>query len=201
MNVTVANPGGTSTTSASDQFMYVTPGPAPTVTKLSVTKGPPAGGTSVTITGTSFIGVTAVKFGSFNAASFKVDSSTSVAAVSPAGTTGTVEVTVTTPNGESGITSKDRFEFEAPTVTNVSPNTGPKAGGTPVTVTGSGFALGSGATLVKFGAGIAIEVNCTSTATCTMLAPAAAKTGTVDVTATVSKKTSKKQTADQYTYD
>ena len=39
-----------------------------------------------------------------------------------------------------------------PTVTGVFPNSGPKAGGTSVTITGSGLALGKTATVFKFGA-------------------------------------------------
>ena len=37
---------------------------APTVTGISPTSGPTAGGTSVTITGTDLTGATSVKFGS-----------------------------------------------------------------------------------------------------------------------------------------
>jgi hypothetical protein len=201
VHVTVTTPGGTSTTSAADQFTYVAPGPAPTITKLSVKKGPAVGGTSVTITGTSFVGVTEVGFGSTPATSYEVHSATSITAESPPGTTGTVEVHVTTPNGESGITGKDHFAYEAPTVTTVSPKSGSNAGGTPVTVTGTGFALGSGATVFKFGNGIALSVSCSSTTECTMLAPGASKAGSVDVRAAASGKTSKKNPpADRFAY-
>lgn len=202
VDVTVTTPGGTSTTSSADQFSYVAPGPSATVTKLSTKKGPAAGGTSVTITGTSFEGVTAVKFGATNAASYEVNSAISITAVSPPGTTGTVEVAITTPNGQSGITSKDHFTYEAATVTNVSPNHGPVTGETPVTVTGTGFAPGAGQTLFEFRKGIALSVNCASINVCTMTAPAAAKAGVVDVRAQVGTKTSKKNPpADQYTYE
>ena len=60
VDVTVTTTGGTSNTTSFDQYTYV---PAPTVTGLSPTAGPTAGGTSVTITGTSFTGVSAVSFG------------------------------------------------------------------------------------------------------------------------------------------
>jgi len=200
--VTVANAGGVSPTSPGDAFTYVAPGHAPTITALSTRSGPAAGGTVVTVTGTSFTGVTAVKFGAVNAASYKVNSATSITAESPAQTTGTVEVSVTTPNGESGLTSKSRFTFGSPTVTGVSPNTGPKGGGTSVVVTGSGFAPGGGATTFVFGKASATAVNCTSTTTCTMLSPAVAKTRAVDVRAKAGGKTSKKSPpADQFIYD
>ncbi|WP_425273471.1 IPT/TIG domain-containing protein, partial [Pedobacter miscanthi] len=60
VDVRITTTGGTSATSASDQFTYIA---APTVTALSPTSGPTSGGTSVTINGTNFIGATAVTFG------------------------------------------------------------------------------------------------------------------------------------------
>jgi hypothetical protein len=174
-------------------------GPAPTVTKLLPRKGPAAGLTTVTITGANFLEVAAVRFGSIAAAGFTVKSSTSITAVSPPGTTGTVDVTVTTPNGLSGVTASDHFMFEAPEVASVSPSTGSKAGGYLVTAKGSGYALGA-ATTFKVGKALATSVNCTSSAECTMIFPAAAKAGTVDVRATVNKKTSRKALVDHFAY-
>ena len=60
VDVTVVGPGGTSATSSADQFTYLA---APTVTGISPTSGPEAGGTQCTITGTGFTGATAVNFG------------------------------------------------------------------------------------------------------------------------------------------
>jgi hypothetical protein len=201
VQVTVANPGGTSPTGAADQFTYVAPGHAPAIRVLSAKKGPAAGGTTLTITGTGFVGVTAVRFGSTSATSFKVNSATSITAESPPETSGTVEVTVTTPNGESPATSKARFKFESPTVTSVTPDTGPQGGGTSVTVTGSGFALGS-TTVFDFGRTRGLSVDCSSTTTCTTVSPAATKAGPVDVVAEVGTAKGKKDPPDdQFTYD
>jgi len=202
--VTVTTPGGTSTTGPADQFSYVPVGPAPSIKKLSPNKGPAAGGTSVTITGANFTGATAVSFGSTDAASFTVSSSTSITAVSPAGTTGLTEVMVRTPNGTSAASTRDRFTFAAPTITNVTPSTGSTTGGAEVTVTGSGFGLGSAATTFKFGNTLGTSVECASTSTCTVTAPAAArgKASTVEVRATVDRRTSKKNPpGDQFTYN
>ena len=58
----------------------------PTVTSLSPTSGPTGGGTSVTITGTSFTGATAVTFGATAATGFTVNSATQITATAPAGT-------------------------------------------------------------------------------------------------------------------
>ncbi len=88
----------------------------------------------------------------------------------------------------------------APTIRRVSPRKGPAAGGTNVTVTGTGFGPGASATTFKFGAMPATAVNCASSTTCTVAAPAH-KAGTVDVKAAVGGQGSKKDApADQFTY-
>jgi hypothetical protein len=199
VDVTVTTPEGTSAISSADHFTYVPPGPAPTVTKVSPATGPVAGGTSVTITGTNFSGVTAVKFGATAASSFIVNSATSITTIAPAVPAGKVDVTVTTPNGTSALSSKDHFSF-TPTVTGVGPNAGSTAGGTKVTITGTGFALGSTATSFLFGTTKATSVNCTTTTECTVISPAHSA-GKVDVKATVNKVASPKNSpADQFTY-
>jgi hypothetical protein len=102
--------GGSSLTVDMGAFEYH---PAPTVTRLSPTSGPEAGGTSVTITGTGFTDATAVKFGTTAATSFTVNSDTSITVTSPAGV-GVVDVTVTTPGGTSAAAPVDKFTYIAP---------------------------------------------------------------------------------------
>ena len=131
----------------------------PTITALSATSGPIAGGTTVTITGTRFTGATEVTFGGVDAASFSVVNATTITAVTPAfpnllGVNTTVYALVTTPAGTTDATIDDAFTFTvpstssgAPTVTGVSPSEGPAAGGTAVTITGTGF---TGAVAVDF---------------------------------------------------
>ena len=58
---------------------------APTVTSISPSAGPLAGGTSVTITGTNLTGATAVNFGGVAGTGVVVNSATSVTAVAPRG--------------------------------------------------------------------------------------------------------------------
>lgn len=65
-------------------------------------------GTVVTITGTSFLGATSVKFGATNAASFTIVSDTSITAVMPPGTAGSAAVTVITPLGTSNALAYTR---------------------------------------------------------------------------------------------
>lgn len=76
---------------------------APTVTSVSPTGGPSGGGSIVTITGTNFTGATAVTFGGLDAASFTVDSATSITAIAPASMATSANVRVTTPDGTSAI--------------------------------------------------------------------------------------------------
>jgi uncharacterized repeat protein (TIGR02543 family) len=82
----------------------------PTVTGLSATSGPEAGGTPVTITGTNFTGATAVKFGSNNGTNVTVVNGTQITATAPAGT-GVVDVTVTNPYGTSATSANSKFTY------------------------------------------------------------------------------------------
>jgi hypothetical protein len=174
--------------------------PVPVVGKLAPKKGEASGGTAVTITGSGFSGASAVHFGANAASSFEVLSSTAIRAISPPGTSGAAEVTVTSPAGTSATGKGDVFKYGKPTVTAVSPATGPLAGAQSVTVTGSGFALG-GATTLTFGRTHATGVNCSSTSSCTAITPAGAKAGSVDVVAAVgSSKSKKSPPGDTYTY-
>ena len=95
----------------------------------------------MTIYGDDLDGVTAVNFGSTPAASFGYDVYGDLTAVSPPGVAGTVDITVTTPIGTSDISPADQFTYVvAPIVSCVSPVIGgPLAGGTTVTITGTGF--------------------------------------------------------------
>jgi phospholipase C len=198
VDVTTANSGGASATGSSDRFIYVPKGPRPQVSGLAPSSGPSAGGTAVTVTGTGFAGVTAVNFGETPAGGYATESATSLSAISPALAAGTWNITVTTPNGTSGITTGDRFRAGPPTVTAVTPVTGSTAGGSAVTVTGSGFA--PGATALKFGATAAVSVQCGTLNQCTATAPAH-KSGSVDVKAVVAGQTSALTAADRFTYE
>jgi hypothetical protein len=86
----------------------------PEVTYLTPSSGPVAGGTSVTIEGSSFTNASAVMFGSKPAASFTVDSPTQIAAVSPPGIAGMVDVTVANSQGASLASGRDLFRYENP---------------------------------------------------------------------------------------
>ncbi|GKQ53295.1 hypothetical protein BRSPCE3_41500 [Bradyrhizobium sp. Ce-3] len=193
VDVTVTSPSGTSSTSPVDRFTYVAS--APTVTSISPATGPTTGGTTVTITGTGFTGATAVKFGATSATGFTVNSATSITVTSPAGT-GTVDVTVTTAVGTSAASAADQFTYASPpTVTSVSPGSGPAAGGTSVAVTGTNL---TGATAVKFGATSAASFTVNSATSITAISPAGS--GTVDITVTTAVGTSAASAADRFSF-
>jgi IPT/TIG domain/Cysteine-rich secretory protein family len=83
------------------------------------------------------------------------------------------------------------------TVAHVSPKAGATAGGTTVTITGSGFS--NGLTSVMFGTTAATSFNVVSDTTVTAVAPAHAL-GAVDVTVTTAAGTSAISAADVFTY-
>ena len=108
VDVTVVSAGGTSATSASDEFTFVA---APSLTSLSPEVGAVTGGTDVTITGTGFSDATAVFFGD-TAAGFTVNSDTSIDAFAPAvETPDNVAVTVTSIGGTSAHVAGDQFTY------------------------------------------------------------------------------------------
>ena len=176
VTVTVTNTGGQSG-NLTNGFTYVAP---PTVSSVSPNTGSTAGGTAVTITGTNFVSGTAVKFGSGSATNVVVVNATTITATTPAGSAGAVTVTVTV-SGQSGSLTNGYTYVVTPTVSSVSPNSGPVAGGTSVTITGTNFA--SGAT-VMFGSAAATNVVVVNATTITATTPAGSA-GVVTVTVTV----------------
>ncbi len=104
----------------------------PEITSFTPTSGD--GTTTVTITGKNFTNATHVLFGSIPAASFVVNSSTSITAI-PAATGGDGNVSVITPYGTAYLGT---FNFlTPPTITSFTPTSG-RTGFT-VTITGTNF--------------------------------------------------------------
>ena len=187
----------------------------PAITGVSPASGTTAGGTTVTITGTGLNGATVVRFGGV-AGTITADSATQVTVTSPpitvttaaitagsraraaaAGTgAGTVDITVTTAGGTSHPTGADRFTYTAarPAITGVAPNGGATAGGTTVTITGTGLA---GATVVRFG-GVAGTITADSSTQITVTSPPGS--GTVSLTVTTPGGTSQTSNASHYAY-
>ncbi len=193
VSVSVSTPSGTSATPSAHQFVYMD---APTVSGISPSAGPLIGGTLVTIAGAGFTGATAVDFGASPATNVMVVSDTTLTAVSPAGSLGSVPVTVTAPGGTSTSSMAPQFTYlPAPVVSLLStPNFGPAAGGTVVTITGAGF---NGVTAVNFGTIPATIVSVSATSL-TVYSPAG--TGTVNVNVTAQGGTSATSPDDLFTY-
>jgi parallel beta-helix repeat protein len=191
VDVTVVSLGGTSSALAADQFTYIA---APTITSLNPSAGPLAGGTTVTITGNYFTGAAGVYFGTTPAASFVVNSNTKITAVAPPGT-GTVDVTIVNNGGTSAISATDKYTYAGvPSVTSISPTSGPVPGGTTVTIVGANLANA----IVKFGTKTATIQS--DTATQIVVTSPAGVAGAVDVTVVTAGGTSAIVTADQFTY-
>jgi hypothetical protein len=101
VDITVTSPGGVSTTSAADDFVYAG---LPTVTSVT----PLPGDEDVEIVGTNFLGVTDVEFGGHDATSFTVTDSTHIVATyAPLSAPATVDVTVTAFGGVSATSGAD----------------------------------------------------------------------------------------------
>lgn len=117
----------------SDAFTYV---PAPTITGVSPSFGPQAGGTTITITGTHFDAAT-VTLGDNDCTDVTV-TGTKITCATPAGT-GTVDLTVTNADGQIANRSEAFSYSAASTISAVMPDSGAARGGVLVKITGSGF--------------------------------------------------------------
>jgi hypothetical protein len=175
-------PGSSSTAQNMSEFFGTTPNTAPVPTSLSPTSGPAAGGTTVTISGTGFASGATVTFGGVAASSVTVDGSTTITAIAPAHASGQVNVVVTNPNGQNSslVNGYSYASTPPPTVTSVNPVSGTAAGGTPVTISGTGFVAGA---TVTFGGTTATGVVVNSSTTISATTPAHAA-GAVNVVVT-----------------
>lgn len=193
VDVRVTTSVGQSAKVAADKFTYVAA--VPVITSVSPSSGPTGGGTVVIITGSGFNGTGQVLFGT-TASGFTVNSATQITATSPAHAAGVVDVRVSA-SGQSAKSVADKFTYVSagPTVTSVSPSSGSHAGGTVVTITGTGF---TGVTQVLFGAKSAgFTVNSPTQISATAPKHAVA---TVDVQVVASSGESAKVAADKYSY-
>jgi len=84
------------------------------ITGVSPSSGSAAGGDTVTITGARFSHATAVDFGGTAAQPFTIDSGTQITALSPPGS-GTVDITVVTPDGITPAIPADQFTYATST--------------------------------------------------------------------------------------
>ena len=170
----------------------------PTVTAVSPTSGPTAGGTPIAITGTNFAAGATVSVGGTPATGVSVLSATQLNATTPAHAAGPADVVVTIGGQSSATNPGDRFTYVVPppTVSAVSPTSGTTAGGTPITITGTGFAAGATATVGGSAATGVSVVSATQINATTPAHPA----GVADVIVTVSGQSSAANPGDEFTY-
>ncbi|WP_010545311.1 beta strand repeat-containing protein, partial [Sphingomonas elodea] len=175
----------TNTVFATPLSVTVRDGSNAVIPNTSVTFTAPASGASGTFSnGSNSITVTTDGSGIANAGSFTANGSGGAYSVNA--TAGSVFATFSLTNNLVTV----------PSVTGLSPTTGPTGGGTTVVITGTGLA---GATGVSFGGTAAAGFTVDSATQITATSPAASA-GTVNVTVTTPSGTSSTGASNQFTY-
>lgn len=119
---------------------------SPAIWSVTPNRGPAAGGNTVTIAGNYLDRATSVTFG--GAAGTNISASANeITVTAPAGSPGAVDVVVTTPGGSATASGAYTY-IVGPSISSVSPNTGPTSGGYTVTINGNNLI---NATDVTFG--------------------------------------------------
>jgi uncharacterized protein (TIGR03437 family) len=165
-------------------FPVVIPGDQilpPTVSSVTPSVGPLTGGNSVTITGTNFNNSAQPEFGGVPSTNYLVNSSTSMTVTVPPGTAvGAVSVIVSTSAGSNAANLLYTY-VAVPTLTSISPTTGKIAGGTVVTITGTGL---TGTSAVTFAGTNAQSFKVVNDTTVTAVSPVAFEGGVAQVNVT-----------------
>lgn len=178
VNVSVAGRHNQTATFTNGYTYKAAASTALSITGISPSQGPATGGTAVTITGTGFQTGATVAFGSIQSTAVTVASATQINAVSPAESPGTVSMTVRNSNSQSSSLPSAFTYTSGPSISSVSPNSGPVTGGTTVTILGSGFQSGGS---VAFGGLTATTIKFVSSTEIQAATPAS-PAGTVSVT-------------------
>jgi hypothetical protein len=115
---------------------------APRVTSVTPSNGKTTGGTSITITGEYFRASASVLIGMV-VCNVSAVTSTSITCTTNVGSAGSYAIKVTNTDGQFGESASPIFTYRAePSLTSVSPDSGPLAGGTLLTLTGTNFYTG-----------------------------------------------------------
>jgi len=135
--------------------------PAPEITGVSPSSGPSSGGTPVDLSGNGFREGMSVSFGGNAASNVVLVSGNEATCTTPAHAAGPGDVQVTNPDGKSSLLPSAFTFIDAPEITDVSPNSGPTAGGTSVSLTGIHFQSGCSVTFGGLAAQNVARVNST----------------------------------------
>ncbi len=158
-DIVIANPDGQSGRLAGGFTFDVPVSAPPAIAAIAPASGSTSGGSIVTITGTGFASGATVTFGSTAATSVSVAGPTSMTAAAPPRSAGSVDVVVANIDGQSSrLTGAFTYVGSAPpptpppapvapTLTAITPASATTAGGTTVTLTGTGFSTGAGVSL------------------------------------------------------
>jgi len=190
--------------------------PAVTVSSVSPASGSVNGGTPIKIIGTGFVAGAKVEIAqghgsgptAIQASSVVVVSSTEITAITGGGAiAGTWNLYVIDAGGTSATNTGDdyRYTYPVPTVSSVSPSSGPVGGGTHIKIIGAGFTSGA---VVEVGQGHGVgptaiqasEVVVVSPTEITATTGGSAKAGTWNLSVIDSGGTSPESAGDKYTY-
>jgi formylglycine-generating enzyme required for sulfatase activity len=138
-----------------------------TVTSVTPLHGSTLGGSEITINGTYLGGTLAVQIGGVACTNLQVLSSTLVKAVTPAGNSGAVAITVIGAAGTA--TAPSPYTYVQQLITSVTPNNGIFSGGNPITIMGANL---NGATSVRIGGVACTNVVAVNSTTVTAVTPA-----------------------------
>lgn len=135
-DVTLIDPNN-QTVSLPNAFTFVGP---PVINSINPSSIDKVGGATVTISGSGFQETPTVKFGGIDAITVTFIDQNTITAVAPANSVGYVDLVVINPDDQETVLENGIFYTESPpTVTTVTPNSGPTVGGTDVTITGTNF--------------------------------------------------------------
>ncbi|MFJ1270224.1 beta strand repeat-containing protein, partial [Legionella lytica] len=171
---------------------------APSITSISPNTSTVAGGVMATVTGTNFVPGTLVMIGGVTASNITVVNATTITLVVPAYVSGSLVKNVVVNNGVAIATLAAAFTYTAvgPTVTSVLPQVGPLAGGTLISISGSGFTPD---TTVSVGGIPATSVMVNNSQVLTAVTPAYVS-GSLTVDLVVSNSVSNATLSNAFTY-
>jgi hypothetical protein len=173
---------------------------SPVVIAVTPDEGTTFGGTKVTIAGEGFVGATSVDFGTTTVVLKKPSKSNNKIKVAAPPGSGTVDVTVNTPEATSPITTADRFTYQKtpPVVLKLSPDHGLARGYRPLTIGGENL---TGATAVYIDGIAAPEFTVKSSKAIKLLTPTAISLSPAEVTVVTPEGSSAASAGSEYHYE